>query len=102
MTGFRVVLLAAVAVATTAAVAVTIAGARPAAAQDIMSLQARVMQLEARVRDITTFRPAPPPTQGAEALRQRIQTLELTVAEIQNALKHLQIEVDRLNAAKPR
>ncbi|MGH6660961.1 MAG: hypothetical protein ACREB6_05445, partial [Rhodospirillales bacterium] len=100
MTGFRVVVLAAVVVTTAAAA--TIGGARPAAAQDIMSLQARVMQLEARVRDITTFRPAPPPTQGAEALRQRIQTLELTVAEMQNALKHLQIEVDRLNAAKPR
>ncbi|MBI2978722.1 MAG: hypothetical protein HYY38_07885 [Rhodospirillales bacterium] len=76
--------------------------ATPAAAQDILSLQARVMQLEARMRDLTTFRPAPPPTQGAEALRQRIQTLELTVAEMQNALKHLQIEVDKLNAAKPR
>jgi len=72
--------------------------ATPAAAQDILSLQTRVMQLEARMRDITTFRPAPAPTQGAEALRQRIQTLELTVAEMQNALKHLRVEVDRLAA----
>ena len=82
MTGIRMVVLA-------------------AAAQDILSLQARVMQLEARVRDITTFRPAEPATVGgAEALRQRIQTLELTVAEMQNALKHLQIDLDRLAAGR--
>lgn len=99
MTGIRVVVLAAVLLAAAGGGLWTVA---PAAAQDIMSLQARVMQLEARVRDLTTFRPAPPPTQGAEALRQRIQTLELTVAEMQNALKHLQIEVDKLNVAKPR
>ena len=48
MTGFRVVLLAAVWLEAAGGGLWT---AAPAAAQDIMSLQARVMQLEARVRD---------------------------------------------------
>jgi len=98
MTGIRVaIFVAAIAMATAGGPW----GAGPAAAQDIMSLQTRVMQLEARVREITTFRPHEPATLGgAEALRQRIQTLELTVAEMQNALKHLRADVDKLAAGK--
>ncbi len=88
--------------AAVAAAALTLTVAGPAPAQDIYSLQARVMQLEARVREITTYRPVESPTRGNEALSQRIRTLELTIAEMQNALKHMQNEIDRLNAARPR
>lgn len=72
------------------------APAGPAAAQDIYSLQARVMQLEARVRELTTFKPVPPPSQGGEALSQRIRALELLAAEQQNALKAVQAEIEAL------
>jgi hypothetical protein len=77
--------------------------AGPARAADLYSLEARVMAVEARVRELTTFRqPDPPPSSGNEALRQRILTLELTLAEMQNALKHVRQDLDDLKAARPR
>ncbi len=97
MTGIRVVLLVAA-----MAAAVAPWSAQPAAAQDLLSLQARVMQLEARVRDITTFRPVNPAAEaaGVESLRHRVHVLELHVAETQNALKLLRADVDKLAAGK--
>ena len=95
MSGFRVVLLA--------ALACWAAGALPARAwaADLFSLEARVMAVEARVRELTTFRaPEPAPTAGNEVLRQRIQTLELGLLEMQNALKHLQKDIDDLKGAR--
>ena len=95
MSGFHVVLLAALAWY----MAAGLPGRAPAA--DLFSLEARVMAVEARIRELTTFRqPEPPPVSTNEALRQRIQTLELTLAGMQNALKHLQKDVDDLKGAK--
>lgn len=98
MSGFHVVLLAAIAWYLTAG----LPGRAPAA--DLYSLEARVMAVEARLREITTFRPAEPapPVGGTEALRQRIQTLELSLVEMQNALKHLRKDVDDLKKAGKR
>jgi|GEM_PF-6540918 len=101
MTGIRMVLLAA---AVAAAAGVGLFAAAPAAAQDLLSLQSRVMQLEARVRDITAFRPVNPTAEAAvvEALRHRVHVLELHLAETQNTLKHLQVQVEELKKAQQR
>jgi hypothetical protein len=97
MRGIHVVALAAL------AWAVTAGAAGQGRAADLYSLEARVMAVEARLRELTTFRqPEPPPSSGNEALRQRILTLELTLAEMQNALKHVRQDLDDLKAARPR
>ena len=72
-----------------------------AAAADIQQLQVRVFQLEAKVRELSTIRPeVRPPT--VEALRQRVRTLELQVAGMQQAITRLESRVAEPGGSKPR
>ncbi len=70
-----------------AAVAVLM-GPGAASAAELQQLQVRVFQLEAKVRGLSAVRP---PT--VVALRQRVQTLELQVAGMQQAITRLESRV---------
>ncbi len=79
-----------------AAVAVLM-GPGTASAVDLQQLQFRVVQLEAQVRGLSAVRP---PAVGA--LRQRVLTLELQVAGMQQAITRLENRVAGPGGDKPR
>ncbi len=83
-----------------AAVAVLM-GPGAASAAELQQLQVRVFQLEAKVRGLSAVRPeARLPTVGA--LRQRVRTLELQVAGMQQAITSLEHRVAGQGGDKPR
>ncbi len=71
-----------------------------ASAVDLQQLQVRVVQLEATVRGLSAVRPEVRPLVGA--LRQRVLTLELQVAGMQQAITRLENRVAEPGDDKPR
>ena len=69
-------------------------------AADLQQLQFRVVQLEAVVRGLSAVRPEVRPLVGA--LRQRVLTLELQVAGMQQAITSLENRVAGQGGDKPR
>ncbi len=82
-----------------AAVAVLM-GPGAASAADLQQLQFRVVQLEAEVRGLSAVRLEVRPLVGA--LRQRVQTLELQVAGMQQAITRLESQVAEPGGGKLR
>ncbi len=82
-----------------AAVAVLM-GPGAASAAELQQLQVRVIQLEAKVRGLSAVRPEVRPLVGA--LRQRVLTLELQVAGMQQAITRLENRVAEPGGDKPR
>jgi len=80
-----------------AAVATVLMDPTAAAAADPQQLQYRVLALEAKVRAISMARPPAP-----EALGQRVRTLELQVAALQQALTRLENQLAKTNPDAPR
>lgn len=76
-------------------------GPGAASAADLQQLQAQVNQLEAKVRVLSAVRPAVRPS-TVGALRQRVQTLELQVAGMQQAITRLESQVAGPGGSKPR
>ncbi len=83
-----------------AAVAVLM-GPGAASAADLQQLQVRVIQLEAKVRELSVVRPVVRPS-TVGALRQRVRTLELQVAGMQQAITRLENRVAGPGGDKPR
>ncbi len=83
-----------------AAVAVLM-GPGAASAADPQQLQVRVFQLEAKVRELSAVRPVVRPP-AVETLRQRVQTLELQVAGMLQAITRLENRVAGPGGDKPR
>ncbi len=83
-----------------AAVAVLM-GPGAASAAELQQLQAKVFQLEAKVRVLSAVRPEVR-SSTVGALRQRVLTLELQVAGMQQAITRLENRVAGPGGDKPR
>lgn len=80
-----------------ALVALLLGGDALAQSPEVFQLRSRVFRLEGEVRALQAERPAPPgPSLEAETLRQRIQTLELSVAAIEQEIQALRKLVEEL------